>query len=363
MEKELKVELAQSPRQLPSEIMSYEGGEKSHIQPMGDTIEEVNHNSKVDAALFQGDMVLTKKQAEELMGDIKANRGNRNKRQAFRDSRYPKTLWTNGNVYFSYGSNACSSSLMFLFAPKSEAAKRVFEKAAYMWSTETCIAFGESSTATDRIELIKNGGCWSHVGRIGGVQALSLGQGCESILSATNYQTLEDTVGEAGAKEARDEFTMCNYWIQAPAGSAIEVVYDNFTRGHGIDGCPYAGVEIKTGSDIRHTGYRLCSSKNVSTTLVSTRNIVPVITYTRLYQVKTVLRYRIASSGPVTSGTTSGKTCRSTPQPTSLRTSRPSASAKQPATPITRTISPPNPRCRDDNACVTVIILHIFGKP
>ncbi|VDM64837.1 unnamed protein product [Angiostrongylus costaricensis] len=120
--------------------------------------------------------------------------------------------------------------------------------------------------------------------------------GCGRTLTATtSYQTLEDTVGERGARNAKDEFTMCHYWIKGPAGSTIEVILDEFSHGVSNDGCNYAGVEIKTGSDKRRTGYRFCSPRFAGTSLVSTHNIVPIITFSRLYEVRTVLRYRIGN--------------------------------------------------------------------
>ncbi|VDM55614.1 unnamed protein product [Angiostrongylus costaricensis] len=170
MEKDIKDGIAQNPvesNELSNEITNYMENIKHNIQPMSDAIEEVNHNSKVDAALFQGDMILTKEQVEEIIEDVRENAGHRKKRQAFRDTRYPKTLWSNG-VSYSFGSNA------------TEAAKRVFRKAATLWSSDTCISFSESNTATDKIEVIKSGGCWSYVGRLGGSQGLSLGRGCET---------------------------------------------------------------------------------------------------------------------------------------------------------------------------------------
>ncbi|VDM60462.1 unnamed protein product [Angiostrongylus costaricensis] len=389
---------------------------------MGDTIEEINHNSNVDTALFQGDMILTKEQTEEAIEDIKESEGSRRKRQAFRDENYPKTLWPKG-VYYSFYSNACP----------------VFRKATVQWSLDTCINFKESNTAADRITVIAGTGCYSFVGRTGGVQILSLGRGCEMVgiaaheighalgffhtqarhdrdqfitlykqnflpgwlsqftkqtrhtnynynltydygsimhygatvvskngrpvmvsrdlkymqtlgspmisfyeklmmnlhykcldkcatkssaicrnggfphprdcskcicpsgyggrlcgrrpigcgktLTASNtFQTLKDTVDVATIS---DEFTMCNYWIK--------VVLDRYAKGVAIDGCIYAGVEIKTGKDKRHTGYRFCASENVGTSLVSTHNIVPVITYSRVPGATTVLRYRIGN--------------------------------------------------------------------
>ncbi|VDM64862.1 unnamed protein product [Angiostrongylus costaricensis] len=142
MEKEIKDELTPSLQRSTDSLNMMETVFKNkmdHIQPIqsSDSIEEINQNSKVDTALFQGDMILTKEQTEEILQDIKANKGKRNKRQAFRDKNYPKTLWN-------------------------------------------------KLSATDRINVIKGGGCWSYVGRLGGEQSLSLGPGCESVGTAVH---------------------------------------------------------------------------------------------------------------------------------------------------------------------------------
>ncbi|KAE9417731.1 hypothetical protein Angca_010300, partial [Angiostrongylus cantonensis] len=404
----------------------------------GDTIEQINRNNNVATALFQGDVILTKEQAKEILEGINESEGSGYKRQAFRDHTYPKSLWSKG-VFYSFHLNTGNK------------ARRVFRKAATLWSSETCINFKESNAATDRINVIRGGGCWSNIGRLGGVQSLSLGQGCESVgtaaheighawglfhtqtrhdrdifitlhrqnilpgwytqfikqtertnynynltydygsvmhygaksvsknglpvmvprdvkylqtlgsrmvsfyeklminphygcllkcktrssamcenggvphprdcskcicpsgyggnfcnqrpvgcgktfLATTSFQTLRDKMS---AERRSDDFTVCNYWIQAPNGTTIEVVLDSYTRDIGADRCPYAGVEIKTGSDKRRTGYRrasntmeFCAMENVGTSLISSHNTVPVITYGGLYEATTVLRYR-----------------------------------------------------------------------
>uniref|UniRef100_A0A0K0D2L8 Metalloendopeptidase n=1 Tax=Angiostrongylus cantonensis TaxID=6313 RepID=A0A0K0D2L8_ANGCA len=220
MEGEISDELSLSEEQsaeLLNEMKDYVEIKKDHIEPLGDTIEEINHKCNVDTALFQGDMLLTRsvhlwvsficctafrclcfffrEQAEEVIDDIEKNEGNRNKRQAYRDRHYPKTLWSNG-VYYSF------------YANSTEQARMVFKKAVAAWQSETCIDFSESNTgliitetvktlelrnsimkkfqASDRIVLIKANGCWSMVGRVGGVQSLSLGSGCESVGTATH---------------------------------------------------------------------------------------------------------------------------------------------------------------------------------
>ena len=44
--------------------------------------------------------------------------------------------------------------------------------------------------------------------------------------------------------------------LQSPNGTEIEVKLVNFTKGLSVDGCSYAGVEIKTNEDQTLTGYR-----------------------------------------------------------------------------------------------------------
>ncbi|KJH41975.1 astacin [Dictyocaulus viviparus] len=386
---------------------NYVQAKNDQIEHMGDTIEEVNEYSKIDTALFQGDMILTKRQAEEVIEGIEAVKNNITKRQAYVDRRYPQTLWPNKHVYYTFYRNA----------------------------------------TRDRIVVFKEVGCWSHVGRIGGPQGLSLGSGCESVGTAAHelahamgffhmqsrydrddfitlkmqnfkgdwasqftkqssqtnynygltydyggimhygptsvskngqpvmvtkdinymqtlgspmisfyeklmmnkhyncnacsekfsaicqnngfphprycykcicpsgyggdlcdekpsgcgetlkasdtYKTLKNTVGDKYARQSKDDFEMCYYWIEAPAGKQIEVILDSYTDGVATDGCRYGGVEIKTGSDKRHTGYRFCSKSNVGTHLISTYSTVPVVTYSRAWELTTTLRYRI----------------------------------------------------------------------
>ncbi|KIH59741.1 hypothetical protein ANCDUO_10020 [Ancylostoma duodenale] len=119
--------------------------------------------------------------------------------------------------------------------------------------------------------------------------------GCGRVLKATgDYQTLTDVIGDryAGTR-AREDFKLCNYWIEAPRGSRIEVKMVSFTAGVANDGCPYAGVEIKTQRDHKLTGYRLCAPEDAGVTFVSHSHIVPIVTYNRMYETQTVLQYRI----------------------------------------------------------------------
>lgn len=102
--------------------------------------------------------------------------------------------------------------------------------------------------------------------------------------------------------------------FKAPQGSKIEVKLVSFTSGVANDGCPYAGVEIKAQRDQKFTGYRseiflngylsfqmsvdislfrLCSPQDAGVSFVSHHHIIPIITYNRLYETRTVLQYRV----------------------------------------------------------------------
>ncbi|RCN45387.1 astacin, partial [Ancylostoma caninum] len=64
--------------------------------------------------------------------------------------------------------------------------RRVFYKAAQLWMNNTCINFFEDDKAEHRIHIGKGEGCWSMIGRNGGVQELSLGEGCDTVGTAAH---------------------------------------------------------------------------------------------------------------------------------------------------------------------------------
>ncbi|KAL6726156.1 hypothetical protein Aduo_008158 [Ancylostoma duodenale] len=145
------------------------------VKEEGDTIEEINQKSNIGEYLFQSDIVLTQQQFEEIEEDVKEelSEGNRTKRQAFRDGRYPKTIWSDGvNYYFDYSA--------------SNKVRSVFKKGAKEWEKDTCINMREDAGAQDKIRVFAENGCWSYVGRLGGKQDLSLGRGCESVGTAAH---------------------------------------------------------------------------------------------------------------------------------------------------------------------------------
>lgn len=97
-------------------------------------------------------------QADEITEDIFDDGSARSKRQAFRDRRYPSTVWTNGVAYF-FDENASEQGQHRKTSPavdkrkkivakssyySGSSVKSVFKKAAELWRKDTCINFMES---------------------------------------------------------------------------------------------------------------------------------------------------------------------------------------------------------------------------
>ncbi|EYC22526.1 hypothetical protein Y032_0017g3404 [Ancylostoma ceylanicum] len=116
---------------------------QTQVKETGDSIDEINEKSEVGASLFQGDIILTEKQAEEVQEDVEEETAD-------------------------------------------AAVRSVFKKGAREWEKDTCINFHEDRSAKDKIRVFVQSGCWSFVGKIGGSQDLSLGRGCESIGTAAH---------------------------------------------------------------------------------------------------------------------------------------------------------------------------------
>ncbi|KAK6054879.1 astacin, partial [Cooperia oncophora] len=97
--------------------------------------------------------------------------------------------------------------------------KRIFEKGAKQWEEATCLNFTEDKDkkAENSIVLIKEDGCWSYVGRVGGEQPLSLGDGCDQVGIATHELGHALGLFHTMSRYDRDEF--------------ITVVLDNVVEG------------------------------------------------------------------------------------------------------------------------------------
>uniref|UniRef100_A0A7I4YBH8 Zinc metalloproteinase n=1 Tax=Haemonchus contortus TaxID=6289 RepID=A0A7I4YBH8_HAECO len=168
------------------------------IIPMGDSLNEVNENSNVEDQLFQSDILLTETQAEIVIKDIDEQVGgsNRTKRQALADPTGVK-LWKTGvNYYFSPSLNSKT--------------KRAFLMGADMWQKYSCINFIHNPYAEDRVKIEYGQGCWSNLGKTGGEQKISLGEGCD--VGPIAAHEIGHTIGfwHTMARYDRDQFITLN---------------------------------------------------------------------------------------------------------------------------------------------------------
>nr|CDJ89949.1 Peptidase M12A domain containing protein [Haemonchus contortus] len=59
--------------------------------------------------------------------------------------------------------------------------RTIVKQALAYISGRTCLTFTESDTAPNRVNVISGSGCYSKIGMVGGVQDLSLGNGCDQM--------------------------------------------------------------------------------------------------------------------------------------------------------------------------------------
>ncbi|WKX88123.1 hypothetical protein Q1695_008053 [Nippostrongylus brasiliensis] len=119
-------------------------------------------------------------------------------------------------------------------------------------------------------------------------------RGCGEILKASAQpQVFEDTVGVTTDTKVREDFMKCHHWITAPQGKKIQVRLLKFQpQGIAVDGCTYGGVEFKWQADQRLTGSRHCSKDDEGLVFNSTSNLMPIITYNRIYATRTTIEYK-----------------------------------------------------------------------
>nr|CDJ84802.1 Peptidase M12A domain containing protein [Haemonchus contortus] len=190
---------------------------RDKVQAIGDTVTEINANTKVDKDPFKTSSI------QEYTLSV-------------------NDMVKRVNYYFDKTAS-----------PKVQS---VFVKAAKLWEKDTCINFTKDSSAEDTIKVFAGDGCFSWVGRLGGEQNVSLGYGCETVGTAAHEIGHALGFFHTMSRYDRDEFITVNAEnIESPNNTVIEVKLLGYSSGVSIDGCPYAGVEIKTNKDQTLTGY------------------------------------------------------------------------------------------------------------
>ncbi|ETN68549.1 astacin [Necator americanus] len=176
---------------------------------------------------------------------------------------------------------------------KAKKQQEAFRKAVNAWSNNTCVDFFEDDKAEDRVVVARSYFCSSFVGKIGGEQAIYQAPYCDHFRGAAH--ALGHVLGllHPMSREDRDEhITVKGENILSPEETRIEIKIISFGNKTKAVFCNEAGVEIKTNKDPALTGYRFCSNEDAHT-LISSSNLVPVITYNRRADESTVaLKYR-----------------------------------------------------------------------
>ncbi|XGW17468.1 hypothetical protein V3C99_002233 [Haemonchus contortus] len=200
------------------------------VNPMGDSLNEVNERSNVEDRLFQSDILLTEKQAKTIISDIdeQVRGSNRTKRQAIADRDGVK-LWKTGvNYYFSPSLNSKT--------------KRAFLMGADMWQKYSCVYFKHNPYAEDRVKIEYGQGCWSSLGKVGGEQKISLGEGCD--VGSIAAHEIGHTIGfwHTMARYDRDSFITLNVgnikesWLSQFAKQTPQT-NDNFNLTYDYENC------------------------------------------------------------------------------------------------------------------------------
>uniref|UniRef100_A0ABM0LZB5 Metalloendopeptidase n=1 Tax=Saccoglossus kowalevskii TaxID=10224 RepID=A0ABM0LZB5_SACKO len=156
---------------------------------------------------LESDMKLTKEQREAIEADISAQASGVDARKAHADL---ALRWTDGIVPYVISAESQGDS------------DKIKEALAY-WESNTCIRFPEydaNKGHTNRINFIKDVGCWSWVGQTGRLpQDISIGNGCA--YRGTIAHELGHAIGfwHEQSREDRDNYVTI-HWDNIQSGKS-----------------------------------------------------------------------------------------------------------------------------------------------
>ncbi|KAL3076234.1 hypothetical protein niasHT_032526 [Heterodera trifolii] len=168
---------------------------------------ELSVNRDIAHQLFEGDILLTRPQAQQILREME-NEASQTLMRRMRPRQLnpdPNTFWTETTIPFtiSGGQNDVLAQSVF-------AAHRHI-------SSLTCIRFAYYRDANDLVgrrdymEYSRLSGCWSMVGRQGGSQIVSIGFGCET-LGITVHETMHALgVWHEQSRTDQENYVTINY--------------------------------------------------------------------------------------------------------------------------------------------------------
>jgi len=139
------------------------------------------------AGKFEGDIALTEEQERQIL--------NGTERNAISFSR----TWTGGVIPYVFSSGF------------SDSEKNTINAAVKEYAAKTCITVKPRTSEPNYISIIPGSGCWSYVGRTGGMQQISLGRGC--VYTGTILHEFMHAAGffHEQSRSDRDSYVRINY--------------------------------------------------------------------------------------------------------------------------------------------------------
>ncbi|KRZ09764.1 Zinc metalloproteinase nas-36 [Trichinella zimbabwensis] len=128
--------------------------------------EKLQVNSEADL-LFEGDILLTPVQANQILDDhmpfVKRKMVKRSLEKNL------QKRWQGGVIKYRFHNSIAQEN------------HALIRQALQFWQSHTCMrfVFDDNANSEDHLLFFRGGGCYSMVGRYGGVQVVSIGSGCE----------------------------------------------------------------------------------------------------------------------------------------------------------------------------------------